>query len=182
MERYGLNKIPIERKVGETKLWPRFEKVRQVVLETTKHDCEGIKRTIKTQSWDGEDRGIYDHIGTICGTLNNIDVNLNIKGITYNRKLNGVFDGVNDWTIMNSYGRVLKIWGTFKSADGRIGCLEINKENYQDYEAYWLQTEGKELRLEQLIQSGKVFNAVDFGINRNKIEVEGVSFPFIKSF
>ncbi len=182
LERYGLDKISITRNIKETELWPRFKKVKQVVLETTKHDCKGIKRTIETHSWSGEDRGIYDHIGTICGTLNNIDVHLNIKGITYDRKLNVVFDGVNDWTIMNSHGRVSKIWGTFKSADGRNGYyLNVNGDNNQSYEAYYLQTEGNKLRLEQVVENGRVFDAENLKRFCNDVETErGVSLPAMR--
>ena len=188
LRRYGLDKIPIKQEIKETKLWPKFKKVKQVVLKAIKgDDCEGIERIIKTYGWDGEDRGIYDYVGTICGTLDNIDINLNIKGSTYDYdgKLN--VESVNDWTITNDQGRVLKIWGTFKSDDGRIGYVEINNDNYhqKNYEAYWLQTEGSELRLEQVVENGRVFDAENLTRFRNNIETEhGVSLPatrFIKT-
>ena len=184
LRRYGLDKTPITQEIEETKLWPRFEKVKQVVLKAIKgDDCEGIERIIKTRGWDGEDRGTYDHVGTICGTLDNIDINLNIKGITYDYdgKLN--IGGVNGWTVMNSGGRVLKILGTFKSPDQRMGYVEINNDNYyqKNYEAYWLQIEGNKLRLEQVVENGRVFNAEDLKRFRNNIETEhGVSLPAMR--
>lgn len=187
LRRYGLDKIPITQEIEETKLWLRFKKVKEAVLEAIKAEdnLEGITRTVKTNSaemWE-QNFGRHDHIGEIRGTVDKISIDISFTGRTHNVSFYGKFDGCSDWTIMNDYGRVLKIWGTFKSGDGRIGYMEINNDNYyqKNYEAYWLQTEGNKLRLEQVVENGRVFNAEDLKRFRNNIETEhGVSLPSMR--
>lgn len=149
-------------------LWPRFRGVHNAIAAAlAKEKPEGVERTMETEDLSGrEDDGISDHNGSVVGRINDIDLNITLRGTT-------VVLG-DEMSIRDTKSEYLLIEGTFTSKDGLRGFVRVALKNDATlYEAYWLQTKDG-LRLEQVInQDGVVSDANLIDPEKEVVEIPG---------
>jgi len=156
------SKVPVDRPVFPTSLWPRFEKVRAAVETALKSkNPQGSIQEVSVFNWSGCDAGIDDHQGKVTDYINGIRLEIILRGNT---------EDISSTTRETN----MTISGTFMSPDGNKGAFEIGYVgDTPHYEAYWLQSTGG-LRLEQVVSpKNQTYDASQLKSYDDKIIVPG---------
>jgi hypothetical protein len=157
------------------KFWGRFIKVRQIIANSLLSDpTPGLIKNFDSFSWSGVDTGIHDHKGSMRGIINDIKINVSLKGTTVDNQPEYEKDSNGNWKINTHKETKAFIAGNFVSADGYEGAIEIVFKNGKSYyEAYWLFCIDGYLRLEQVIDpNGNVFDAKELKLdNQGKAKI-----------
>jgi hypothetical protein len=160
-----------------SQLWPRFTKVFDAIACSFGNQPTplGIKRESSTFSWNGVDQGIHDHSGFITGRTNDIELQISLKGTTIDDQQKYVIDPDGSWRLVHARESYITIQGTFVSADGQNGAVEMQLENgVCQYKAFWLQAQNGILRLEQVVgQDGKIYDAEKLEPGKREVSIPG---------
>ena len=173
IEKHNDSSIPLITLEPIPGLWPRFERVRQVIATSTSSETPlGITRDFETLNWGGADRGIHDYRGSICGNIHNVEFLLNIIGSSADNQPEYYVDERGDMKFRTKKVSSFLLTGHFLSADKQEGAFEILLKNGQPhFEAYWLSWLHGDLILEQVIApNGMVFSRKDLKFITNSLK------------
>lgn len=158
----------LAKRAETSQLWPRFTKVFDVIARAfgEQPPSQGITRKFNTFSWNGVDEGIHDHNGLISGQINGIELHIILKGVSVDHR-----------NFINSTyrERYVDFQGTFVSADGKKGAVEMKHNNDTwRHKAFWLETRNGVLRLEQVVgPDGAIYDADKLEPDKKKVTIPG---------
>ncbi len=144
-------------------LYPRFQRVRESVFSSLiSPQTPDLNRTIDAISWSGVDKGITDVKGQIENRVNDISVALTVSGVLVDHQPRVEIDKQGQWYVTSLPQLDLSVAGSYISKDRKRGFVEIHiEENHIQYEAYWLETNDANARLEQVVDSKGVIHNFD---------------------
>ncbi len=159
----------LAKRAETSQLWPRFLKIFDAVAHAfgDQPPPEGITREFSTFNWSGVDDGIHDHNGLIRGRINGIELHIKLKGTTVDHKQKSHQEQYRE--------RDVYFEGTFISADGEKGAVEMQHENDAwRYKAFWLETHNGVLQLEQVVGlDGIIYDAYKLEPDKNEVTIPG---------
>lgn len=160
-----------------TQLWPRFTKVFDAIARAfgEQPPPPGINREFSTFDWNGADEGIHDHNGFISGRINGIELQIKLKGTTIDDQQKYAILPDGRWQLQHSKERYVDFKGTFVSADGRKGAVEMQHMNDAwQYKAFWLETRNGILQLEQVVgPDGAIYDAGKLEQDKKEVIIPG---------
>ena len=160
-----------------TSLWPRFTKVFDTIAHSFGEQLppQGINREFNTFNWNGVDEGTHDHNGLISGRTNGIELHIKLKGTTVDDQQQYAILPDGTWQLQHSRERYIKFEGTFVSADGKKGAVEMQHKNDKWlYKAFWFQARNSFLQLEQVVGSdGVIYDADKLDTDKKEVTIPG---------
>ena len=167
----------LAKRAETSQLWPRFTKAFDAIARAfgEQPPPQGINREFTTFDWNGVDEGIHDHNGFINGRINGIDLQIKLKGTTIDDQQQYAILPDGKWQLQHSRERYVFFKGTFVSADGRKGAVEMqHKNDTWLYKAFWLETRNGFLQLEQVVgPDGVIYDAGKLEQDKKEVTIPG---------
>lgn len=167
----------LARRAETRSLWPRFKKVFDSIAQSfgEQPPPQGITRQFNTFNWNDADEGIHDHNGLISGRINDIELHIKLKGTTVDDQQQYVILPNGGWQLEHSRERYVDFKGTFVSADGNKGAVEmLHKNDTWLYKAFWLEARNGFLQLEQVVgPDGIIFDADKLEPDKKEVTIPG---------